>query len=300
MHGKELSYNNLVDLDAAWQLVSEFAARCSDHQAHESLRLRRAGHAGRELTEGVRVRSGIGIRRRDRLQPRGGRGDRAEIAKTFIEAIAAPGYTPEALAILREEESAVDAGAAGRTLVVKSISGGYLAQTADTHRLDRAERAVRTQRAPTEEEWMALEFAWKVAKHVKSNAIVYARPDRRVGVGAGQMSRVDSVKIGAMKAMLPLPGTVVGVGRILSVSGRRGGGGQAWRDGSDSARRIGARRRGDRGGGPVGAGDGVHRSAAFPALVIEPESPRREGDQEVTNTGSNYFDAAAAGRANRP
>ena len=69
--------------------------------------------------------------------------------------------------------------------------------------------SAKTSRAPTEEEWQALEFAWKVAKHVKSNAIVYARAGQEVAVGAGQMSRVDSVKIGAMKAVLPLAGTVV-------------------------------------------------------------------------------------------
>ena len=94
-------------------------------------------------------------------------------------------------------------------LVVKSISGGFLAQTADTAKLDRAQAVVRTKRAPTDEEWVALEFGWKVAKHVKSNAIVYARAGQTVGVGAGQMSRVDSVKLGAMKAVLPLAGTVV-------------------------------------------------------------------------------------------
>jgi phosphoribosylaminoimidazolecarboxamide formyltransferase/IMP cyclohydrolase len=94
-------------------------------------------------------------------------------------------------------------------LVVKSISGGFLAQTADDAALDRAAAVVKTKRAPSEEEWQALEFAWKVAKHVKSNAIVYARPGQEVGVGAGQMSRVDSVKIGAMRAVLPLAGTVV-------------------------------------------------------------------------------------------
>jgi phosphoribosylaminoimidazolecarboxamide formyltransferase/IMP cyclohydrolase len=99
--------------------------------------------------------------------------------------------------------------AAAESLVIKSISGGFLAQTPDTHRLDRAATEVKTRRAPTEAEWAALEFAWKVAKHVKSNAIVYARARQTVGVGAGQMSRVDSVKIGAMKAVLPLAGTVV-------------------------------------------------------------------------------------------
>ena len=94
-------------------------------------------------------------------------------------------------------------------LVVKAISGGFLVQTADHARLDRATAQVRSERAPTEDEWTGLEFGWKVAKHVKSNAIVYARPGQVVGVGAGQMSRVDSVKIGAMKAVLPLAGTVV-------------------------------------------------------------------------------------------
>jgi len=101
------------------------------------------------------------------------------------------------------------AGQPGERLVVKSILGGFLAQTADEARLDRAAAVVKTSRAPTDAEWAALEFGWKVAKHVKSNAIVYARPGQEVGVGAGQMSRVDSVKIGAMKAVLPLAGTVV-------------------------------------------------------------------------------------------
>ena len=74
----------------------------------------------------------------------------------------------------------------------------------------RAAAQVKTKRAPSDEEWIALEFAWKVAKHVKSNAIVFARAGQTVGVGAGQMSRVDSVKIAAMKAVLPLAGTVAG------------------------------------------------------------------------------------------
>ena len=94
-------------------------------------------------------------------------------------------------------------------LVVKSISGGFLAQTPDVHRLNRADAKVVTERQPTDEEWRALEFGWKVAKHVKSNAIVYANPGQSVSVGAGQMSRVDSVKVGAMKAVLPLGGTVL-------------------------------------------------------------------------------------------
>jgi phosphoribosylaminoimidazolecarboxamide formyltransferase/IMP cyclohydrolase len=134
-----------------------------------------------------------------------------EVSKTFIEAIAAPDYAPEALAVLRAKKNLrlMRAAPGSDWLVVKSISGGFLAQTADDARLDRAAAVVKTKRAPSEEEWQALEFAWKVAKHVKSNAIVYARAGQAAGVGAGQMSRVDSVKIGAMKAVLPLAGTVV-------------------------------------------------------------------------------------------
>ena len=96
--------------------------------------------------------------------------------------------------------------------VVKSISGGFLAQTPDVHRLSRTETRVATKRAPTDAEWAALEFGWKVAKHVKSNAIVYARAidgrGQSISAGAGQMSRVDSCRIGAQKAVLPLKGTV--------------------------------------------------------------------------------------------
>jgi phosphoribosylaminoimidazolecarboxamide formyltransferase/IMP cyclohydrolase len=135
-----------------------------------------------------------------------------EVSKTFIEAIAAPDYTSEALAVLSAKKNLrlmkVACGDDG--LVVKSIGGGFLAQTADMHRLTRQETQVKTKRAPTEEEWTGIEFAWKIAKHVKSNAIVYARAGQTVGVGAGQMSRVDSVRIGAAKAVLPLAGTVVG------------------------------------------------------------------------------------------
>ena len=92
---------------------------------------------------------------------------------------------------------------------MKSISGGYLAGTVDSASFDRATTEIRTKRAPTPEEWVALEFGWKVAKHVKSNAIVYARPGQTAAVGAGQMSRVDSVNIAAIKAHLPLKGSVV-------------------------------------------------------------------------------------------
>jgi phosphoribosylaminoimidazolecarboxamide formyltransferase/IMP cyclohydrolase len=212
LHGKELSYNNLVDLDAAWQLVNEFARPAVAIVKHtnpcgcaEQETLAEAYRKAFEADPVSAYGGVIGINRTiDEETAR-------EISKTFIEAIAAPGYSAEALAILAAKKNLRLMGVAPGTdpLVVKSVSGGYLAQTADSATLDRAAAVVKTERAPTEAEWVALEFGWKVAKHVKSNAIVYARAGQSVGVGAGQMSRVDSVKIGAMKAVLPLAGTVV-------------------------------------------------------------------------------------------
>jgi phosphoribosylaminoimidazolecarboxamide formyltransferase / IMP cyclohydrolase len=213
LQGKELSYNNLVDLDAAWQLVLEFALPASAIIKHTNP----CGCAERDtLAESYRkafecdpVSAFGGVLAFNRpLDVETAR----EIVKTFVEAIAAPDYSAEALAalsakknlrVLKVADPKVD------PLVVKSISGGYLAQTADLHRLDRPEAKVMTDRAPTEEEWRSLEFAWKVVKHVKSNAIVFAREQQTAGIGAGQMSRVDSVRIGAMKAVLPLKHTVL-------------------------------------------------------------------------------------------
>ena len=94
-------------------------------------------------------------------------------------------------------------------LEYKQISGGMLLQTRDTHKLTRADLRVVTKRQPTEAEIEAMLFAWVVCKHTKSNAIVYARKGQTVGVGAGQMSRVDSVKLGAMRAQIPLAGSVL-------------------------------------------------------------------------------------------
>src|SRR5579859_6153926 len=212
LHGKELSYNNLVDLDAAWQLVNEFAGPAAAIIKHTNP----AGCAAQKtLAEAYRKALEC-----DPISAFGGvigfnlpvdAETAQEVAKLFAEAIAAPDYSAEALAILQAKKNLrlMKVMAASESLVIKSISGGFLAQTSDTHRLDRAATEVKTRRAPSEAEWEALEFAWKVSKHVKSNAIVYARAGQAVGVGAGQMSRVDSVKIGAMKAVLPLAGTVV-------------------------------------------------------------------------------------------
>ena len=213
LQGKELSYNNLVDLDAAWQLANEFDRPASAIIKHTNP----CGCAEQDsLAESYRKAYEC-----DPISAYGGvigfnrivdEETAREVAKTFIEAIAAPGYTAEALAVFAAKKNlrVMQAAPGVDPIVVKSISGGYLAQTADIHRLDRAAAQVKTRREPTPEEWIALEFAWKVAKHVKSNAIVFTRAGQTVGVGAGQMSRVDSVKIAVMKAALPLAGTVVG------------------------------------------------------------------------------------------
>jgi phosphoribosylaminoimidazolecarboxamide formyltransferase/IMP cyclohydrolase len=212
LQGKELSYNNLVDLDAAWQLACEFdrpAAVIIKHTnpcgCAEQDSLAEAYARAFECDPISAYGGVLGFNRP--LDAETAR----RVSQTFIEAIAAPGYDPEALAGLaaRKQLRLLSVTPGLDPLVVKSISGGFLVQTADCARLDRGAAQVKSRRAPTEEEWRALEFGWKVAKHVKSNAIVYAKPGQTVGVGAGQMSRVDSVKIGAMKAVIPLEGTVV-------------------------------------------------------------------------------------------
>jgi phosphoribosylaminoimidazolecarboxamide formyltransferase/IMP cyclohydrolase len=213
LQGKELSYNNLVDLDAAWNLAQEFDGAASAIIKHTNpcgcAEQSSLAESYRKAFECDPVSAYGGVLAFNRpVDEETAR----EVSKTFIEAIAAPDYTSEALAVLSAKKNLrlmkVACGDDG--LVVKSIGGGFLAQTADMHRLTRQETQVKTKRAPTEEEWTGIEFAWKIAKHVKSNAIVYARAGQTVGVGAGQMSRVDSVRIGAAKAVLPLAGTVVG------------------------------------------------------------------------------------------
>jgi phosphoribosylaminoimidazolecarboxamide formyltransferase/IMP cyclohydrolase len=213
LQGKELSYNNLVDLDAAWQLISEFDAPASAIIKHTNpcgcaLGATLAG-SYRKAFEADPVSAFGGVLAFNRKVDAE---TASEIAKTFIEAIAAPAYDQAALDILGAKKNlrllVVQPGGLDSP-VVKSIAGGYLVQGADTKRLNRADARVATTVAPTEEQWAALEFAWRVVKHVKSNAIVYARGTQLIAAGAGQMSRVDSVRFGAAKAVLPLEDSVV-------------------------------------------------------------------------------------------
>jgi phosphoribosylaminoimidazolecarboxamide formyltransferase / IMP cyclohydrolase len=212
LHGKELSFNNLVDLDAAWQLVCEFerpAAAIIKHTnpagCAEQTSLAEAFRKALECDPVSAFGGVIGLNREMDEETAG------EVAKLFVEAIAAPAFSEDALRILRPKKNLrlVRATVAADSLLVKSISGGYVAQTADVGAFDRTATQVKTVRQPSDEEWAALEFAWRVVKHVKSNAIVYARPGQTVAVGAGQMSRIDSVNIAAIKAHMPLGGSVV-------------------------------------------------------------------------------------------
>jgi phosphoribosylaminoimidazolecarboxamide formyltransferase/IMP cyclohydrolase len=215
LQGKELSFNNIVDLDACWELAQEFDEPAVIIVKHTNP----CGAAtGSNLLEAylkalacdpVSAYGGvIGINRSVD-------GDAAtEIAKLFVEAIAAPGFTAEARERFAAKKNLrlVEVHAAPPRPVVKHVSGGLLLQDADTGRIDATALdpglKIVTWRPPTADELRSLLFAWRVCKHVKSNAIVYARDGQTLGVGAGQMSRVDAARIGAMKAILPLKGCV--------------------------------------------------------------------------------------------
>jgi len=212
LHGKELSYNNLVDLDACWELVSEFSKPAAAIIKHtnpagcaEQPSLAEAYRKALECDPVSAFGGVIGLNREVDQETA------VELAKLFVEAIAAPGYSEAALAVLQAKKNIrlVRVTPSDDLLVVKSISGGYLAQTIDRAEFNRGQCEIKTRRPPADSEWNALEFAWKVVKHVKSNAIVYAFEGQTAAIGAGQMSRVDSVNLGAMKAHLPLAGTVV-------------------------------------------------------------------------------------------
>jgi phosphoribosylaminoimidazolecarboxamide formyltransferase/IMP cyclohydrolase len=211
LQGKELSFNNLVDLDACWELAQEFDEPAAIIVKHTNP----CGAAtGANLLEAYQKALAA-----DPISAFGGviglnrpvdAAAAEEIAKLFVEAIAAPSFTPEAVERFSSKKNLrlVEVHTAPARPVVKHVSGGALLQDADTGRITAAELKIVTDRPPTAEEMCSMLFAWRVCKHVKSNAIVYARDGQTIGVGAGQMSRVDAARFGAMKAVLPLEGCV--------------------------------------------------------------------------------------------
>ena len=211
LQGKELSFNNLVDLDACWELAQEFeepAAIIVKHTnpcgAATGATVLEAYRKALECDPVSAFGGVIGINR----EVDGAAAE--EIAKLFVEAIAAPKFTGEARERFAAKKNLrlVELQAAPVRPVVKQVSGGLLLQDADTGRVTESELDVVTWRPPTAAELRSLLFAWRVCKHVKSNAIVYARDGQTLGMGAGQMSRVDAARFGAMKAVLPLDGCV--------------------------------------------------------------------------------------------
>jgi phosphoribosylaminoimidazolecarboxamide formyltransferase / IMP cyclohydrolase len=216
LQGKELSFNNLVDLDACWELAQELHAGEGDLPAVAIIKHTNPCGAATGATVLEAYKKALEC---DPVSAFGGvigvnqavDGEAAEeIAKLFVEAIVAPEFTAEARRRFSAKKNLrlVEINPAPPRPVVKHVSGGLLLQDADTGRVEESELDVVTWRPPSAVELRSLIFAWRVCKHVKSNAIVYARDGQTVGIGAGQMSRVDAARFGAMKAVLPLKGTV--------------------------------------------------------------------------------------------
>ncbi len=219
LQGKELSFNNIVDMQAAWDLATEFDEPFCGIIKHTNP----CGSAiGKDLIEafqrafecdpvsafgGVIALNGpVDLATAEAIA-----GLRYNGQALFIECIVAPSFDDAARERFakRKDLRLVDITHVPQRWAMKAVSGGMLVQDNDLHKLDPSTLKVVTERKPTEAEMRDLLFAWKIAKHVKSNAILYAKDGRSVGVGAGQMSRVDSARIGHQKANLPLEGSVV-------------------------------------------------------------------------------------------
>lgn len=235
LQGKELSFNNLIDLNAAFQLSAEFDIPCAVIIKHTNpcgAAVSRASQAeayvrARECDPISAFGSVLGFNRTvDKETAR-------EIALTFVEAIIAPDFSADALSLLSTKKNLRlllrrASSKALHPLDYKRVEGGVLIQEADRQLIDPASWKVVTERSPSAEELEALQFAWRVVKHVKSNAIVYANRHQTVAVGAGQMSRVDSAQIGISKAKLPIEGCVMASDAFFP-----------FRDGIDVAARAG-------------------------------------------------------------
>jgi phosphoribosylaminoimidazolecarboxamide formyltransferase/IMP cyclohydrolase len=224
LHGKEMSYNNYVDAEAAWKLVQEF-----DGTAVTIIKHTNPSGVGLGATNEEAYRRALAT---DPVSAFGGivafnRPVDAAAAKSvnevFTEVVLAPNFDDDALDVFKtkknlrvmrvqpEQEYAANRDPHS-AFAFRQISGGMLVQDRDVHRLTQADLKVVTKKRPTDDEMRALMFAWTVCKHVKSNAIVFARENQTLGVGAGQMNRVDSLRIAAMRAErfeLPLKGSVL-------------------------------------------------------------------------------------------
>ena len=216
LQGKELSFNNLLDLNAAFQISREFLLPCA-------VIIKHTNPCGVGISGVSQAEAYIRARECDPLSAFGSvlgfnqvvdKDTAREVVLTFVEAIIAPGYSAEAIDLLASKKNLRLLQYRGELSRLhpydyKRVEGGLLVQEADRADTIGAEWKVVSKRQPSTGEFQALSFAWKVVKHVKSNAIVYANEVQTIGIGAGQMSRVDSAQIGISKARLPLIGCVM-------------------------------------------------------------------------------------------
>jgi len=238
LHGKELSFNNLMDLDAIVRMVRSFEQPCSVIVKHSNPCGVAVGNDVHDAfvkafaTDSLSAFGGIyGFNRTLDLQTA------EELRKIFIEVVVAPDFEEGALQLLSKKKNVrILKLAFGQreesALTFKHVSGGLLVQDEDVADLDEAKLRIVSQRKPTAEEMEAMKFAWRVVKWVKSNAIVFCQKDRTIGIGAGQMSRVDASQLAidkARKAGLSLEGTVLASDAFFP-----------FRDGVDVAAKAGA------------------------------------------------------------
>jgi phosphoribosylaminoimidazolecarboxamide formyltransferase/IMP cyclohydrolase len=218
LQGKELSFNNILDLDSAYETVKEFeetAAVIIKHNnpcgvAVSSKGLAEAYRKARDCDPVSAFGGVIGFNREVDKETA------EEMVQIFLEAVIAPGFDSKALEILRTKKDLrilqtppLKDFSHQSGFDLRRVVGGLLVQDRDLGKVPLNQWKVVTKRKPTESEVKGMAFGWKVAKHVKSNAIVLVREDRTIGIGAGQMSRVDSTRLAVMKAQSPTKGTVL-------------------------------------------------------------------------------------------
>jgi phosphoribosylaminoimidazolecarboxamide formyltransferase/IMP cyclohydrolase len=205
LQGKELSYNNIADADAAWECVRSF-------QSSACVIVKHANPCGVALGDGP-LHAYQQAFKTDPTSAFGGiiafnrpvdEATAHAVSAQFVEVLLAPGYSSEALAVFAAKKNVrvleIPQGDAHNAFDVKRVGGGWLVQNPDDYQVAESDFKVVTKLAPTEQQMRDLAFAWKVAKYVKSNAIVFVGNSMTLGVGAGQMSRIDSARIASIKA----------------------------------------------------------------------------------------------------
>jgi phosphoribosylaminoimidazolecarboxamide formyltransferase/IMP cyclohydrolase len=218
IQGKELSYNNILDTDSAFETVKEFGEIATVIIKHNN-------PCGAAISKTSLVDAYRKARDCDPVSAFGGvvgfnrvvdEETAKEMGPIFLEVIIAPGYDPKALEMLKSKKDLrilqtppLTASSFRGGFDLRKVLGGLLLQDRDLGKVSMDQWKVVTKRKPTEEEKRAMAFGWKVAKHVKSNAIVLVREDRTIGIGAGQMSRVDSTRLAVLKAQSSTKGTVL-------------------------------------------------------------------------------------------